>query len=240
MLQPGYVLVHDWIRLPEGAEILRSISSINGHHLRPYGLLERPSLPSNFQVEDVNYKIAVVGKSGVGKTSTIARLSGHPVPSTHSETAGIQVTKMYWPVKIAHLNKIVMMNLSLWDTGEIAVKKFDHILPACKSDVDGILFLFSFVDKGSWEEIPHLISRLTDPQDQLSKIVIGTKFDQYAHSEVSQRELREFESRWQMPVLKMCNIASQETGVGLCDIIPVLNCICEHLWHRDVLKEEQK
>ena len=36
---------------------------------------------------------------------------------------------MYWPVKIAHLNKAVLMNLTFWDTGEIAVKKFDHILP---------------------------------------------------------------------------------------------------------------
>ena len=50
------------------------------------------------------------------------------------------------------------------------------MIKACKSGVDGMLFLFSFVDKGSWEEIPHLITRFTDPGDKLAKIVIGTKY----------------------------------------------------------------
>ena len=52
------------------------------------GLLERPILPASTAVEDVNYKLAVVGKAGVGKTSTIAHLSGRPVPEGHCETAG--------------------------------------------------------------------------------------------------------------------------------------------------------
>ncbi|KAK7004495.1 REM2- and Rab-like small GTPase 1 [Biomphalaria glabrata] len=238
MLKPGYLILHDWIRSHEGVDILRNLSSINGQHLRPYGLLERPMFPSNISLENVHYKIVVVGKSGVGKTSTIAKLSGHPIPSIHSETAGIQVTKMYWPVKIAHLNKVVLMNLELWDTGEIALKKFDHISPACKSGVDGILFLFSFVDKGSWDEIPNLISRLTEPNDKLAKLVIGTKFDQFSHSEVSQRELREFEVRWQIPLKTVSNIVSTESSIN--DIVPVLNCLCEHLCHRDVLGEEAK
>ncbi|KAH9494881.1 Cilioproteinsis and planar polarity effector 2 [Bulinus truncatus] len=232
------LIISDWIRLHEGAEILRNLSSVNGQQLRPYGLLERPIFPSNISIEDVSYKTIVVGKSGVGKTSAIAKLSGRPIPSIHSETAGIQVTKMYWPVKIAHLNKAVLMNLELWDTGEIAVKKFDHISPACKNGVDGILFVFSFVDKGSWDEIPSLMSRLTDPKDKLAKIVIGTKFDQFSHSEVSQRELRDFEVRWQIPVLAMSNVLSSDSSLN--DIIPVLNCICEHLCQRDVMREEEK
>ena len=36
---------------------------------------------------------------------------------------------MYWPVKIAHFNKKVLMNLTFWDAGEVALRKFDHILP---------------------------------------------------------------------------------------------------------------
>lgn len=232
------LLVSNWLNEPEGQEILRSLLTAHGGQLRSYGLLERPVLPLGSAVEDVYYKLVAVGKGGVGKTSTIAHLAGRPVPETHCETAGIQTTKMYWPVKIAHLNKPILMNLTLWDTGEIAVKKFDHILPACKSGVDGILFLFSFVDKGSWEEIPHLISRFTDPGDKLAKIVIGTKFDQYAHSEVSQRELRDFEARWDIPILKVCNFPSHDPGENMLSIIPVLNCICEHLWQNDVMRAE--
>ncbi|XP_005102378.1 ciliogenesis and planar polarity effector 2 isoform X1 [Aplysia californica] len=232
------MLVHDWLQTSEGAEILRSISSADGSRLRSYGLLERPVLPASASMEDAHYKLVVVGKSGVGKTSTIVHLSGHGLTSVHCETAGIQTTKMYWPVKIAHLNKKVLMNLTFWDAGEITLKKFDHILPACKSGVDAVIFVFSFVDKGSWEEIPHLMTQLTDPDDQLAKIVIGTKFDQFSHSEVSQRELRDFELRWNIPIVKICNTPTATSGTGLSDIITVMNNICELLWERDVQKAE--
>lgn len=47
---------------------------------------------------------------------------------------------------------------------------------ACKARPDGILFLFSFIDKSSWEELPHLIARFTDQEDHLAKVVIGTKY----------------------------------------------------------------
>uniref|UniRef100_A0A0B6YVB5 Ciliogenesis and planar polarity effector 2 n=1 Tax=Arion vulgaris TaxID=1028688 RepID=A0A0B6YVB5_9EUPU len=234
------LIVQDWLHTPEGTDVLRTITVNNGSRLRSYGLLERPNLPPGCLLEDVHYKMIVVGKCSVGKTSTIAHLCGRPIPDIHSETAGIQTNKMYWPVKITHLNKRVLMNLTFWDTGEISGKKFDHILPACKAGLDGILYLFSFIDKSSWEELPHLIARFTDPGDKLAKIVIGTKFDQYAHSEVSQRELRSFESRWQTPVLKISNVPNSDDGNNLNDIIPIMNCICEHLWQRDVFKEERK
>ena len=50
------------------------------------GLLEKPNVPTH--VEEVTYKIFLVGKSGVGKTSTVAKLSGNQIPISHSETAG--------------------------------------------------------------------------------------------------------------------------------------------------------
>lgn len=50
------------------------------------------------------------------------------------------------------------------------------VLQACKDGVDAIMFLFSFVDKGSFDEIPQLITRLTNPDDGVSKIVLGTKY----------------------------------------------------------------
>ncbi|CAG5121860.1 unnamed protein product [Candidula unifasciata] len=237
--QREQLLVQDWLLTPEGADVLRSLS-VNDKQLMPYGLLERPILPASTHLEDVHYKLIVVGKGAVGKTSTVAHLSGRTVPDVHSETAGIQTTKIYWPVKIAHLNKKVLMNLTFWDTGEVSSKKFDHIFPACKSELDGILYLFSFVDKSSWEELPNLIARLTEPGDTLATTVIGTKFDQFAHSEVSQRDLRNFEKRWQTTVLKISNVPTCDDSNGLGAIISLLNCICNNLLKRDVLREERK
>ena len=43
--------------------------------------------------------------------------------------------------------KVVLLELELWDTGERAMNKFDHILPACKQSTDGAMFFFSFIDR---------------------------------------------------------------------------------------------
>lgn len=42
--------------------------------------------------------------------------------------SGIQTTTLYWPGKIKQLNRSVIFQLQLWDAGETALKKFDHIL----------------------------------------------------------------------------------------------------------------
>ena len=42
---------------------------------------------------------------------------------------------------------MVLLELELWDTGERAMNKFDHILPACKQSTDGAMFFFSFIDR---------------------------------------------------------------------------------------------
>lgn len=51
------------------------------------GLLERPPLAGH--IEEVKYKIYVAGKTGVGKSCTVAKLTGHDIPKTHMETPGM-------------------------------------------------------------------------------------------------------------------------------------------------------
>lgn len=51
-------------------------------------MLDRPHLPSQIAVQDITYKVMVVGKTGVGKTSTVARLAGTEIPQVHNETPG--------------------------------------------------------------------------------------------------------------------------------------------------------
>lgn len=66
------------------------------------GILEKPSVdPSYSEFNTVKCKLFLVGKAGVGKTSTVARLSGRDVPPNHEETLGIHTTNIYWPVKVS-------------------------------------------------------------------------------------------------------------------------------------------
>ncbi|KAH3823018.1 hypothetical protein DPMN_124813 [Dreissena polymorpha] len=49
-------------------------------------LLERPPLAGH--MEEVRYKIYLAGRSGVGKSATVAKLTGNDIPKTHMETPG--------------------------------------------------------------------------------------------------------------------------------------------------------
>lgn len=69
-----------------------------------------------------------MGKSGAGKTSTIARLAGIvDFDREYAETRGIHKSNIYWPVKV--WDRIVLFRLQCWDAGDSDTKKFGHILP---------------------------------------------------------------------------------------------------------------
>ena len=66
------------------------------------GILEKPNVdPAYSEFKTVKCKLFLVGKAGVGKTSTVTRLSGRDVPTNHEETLGIHTTNIYWPVKVS-------------------------------------------------------------------------------------------------------------------------------------------
>uniref|UniRef100_A0A8C8AWZ3 Ciliogenesis and planar polarity effector 2 n=1 Tax=Otus sunia TaxID=257818 RepID=A0A8C8AWZ3_9STRI len=125
----------------------------------------------------VTYKLFVSGKSGVGKTALVAMLAGTPVSPVHHDTLGIEVTTVYWPAKPRASGRPVIFQLHFWDCGDSALKKFEHLLPACKEEADAILFLFSFTDRASFEELPAQMSRVVGPDEEnLVKVVVGTKY----------------------------------------------------------------
>ncbi|XP_037737145.1 ciliogenesis and planar polarity effector 2 isoform X1 [Chelonia mydas] len=168
----GSVIVPDWHKSPEGKEYLATILRKNKRKF--FGLIERPVLPPQMAADTASYKIFVSGKSGVGKTAMVAKLAGLEVSSAHHETTGIQKTTVYWPAKLRDSGRALIFRFHFWDCGEAALKKFDHILPACKEKADGILFLFSFTDRSSFDDLPSQISRVTEGSENFVKIVIGS------------------------------------------------------------------
>lgn len=236
-MKPGSLLQIDWHLTQEATEIFQSLFHPNSLKLRQFGLLEKPS--ASLQLDEVSYKLFVTGKGGIGKTSFIAHVCGGQVPTSYCETPGIQVTIMYWPVKLLHTSRVVMFRLEFWDAGEGALKKFDHILSACKEDMDAVLFLFSFTERSTFDEIPQQMSRILQPSDRPSPIVIGTRYDQHAASEVVQRDIRDFEQRWKIPVVKMktapCEDQLSKTlqKGDFNEVALSLNIICNQLWQRD-------
>lgn len=47
---------------------------------------------------------------------------------------------------------------------------------ACKEEADAVLFLFSFTDRASFEELPARLARVVAPGEDLLRVVVGTKY----------------------------------------------------------------
>ncbi|KAM6046279.1 ciliogenesis and planar polarity effector 2 [Chlamydotis macqueenii] len=222
-----------WLLSPAGRPYLASIFQKNQR--RTFGLLERPALPPSLAAPTVTYKLFLAGKSGVGKSALVAALAGTPVPPVHHETLGIEVTTVYWPAKPRASGRPVIFQLHFWDCGDGALKKFEHLLPACKEEADAVLFLFSFTDRSSFEELPAQMSRVVGPdEEKLVRVVVGTKFDLSAQADVTEGDVAAFEAAWGQRVLR----AGSGPGAGaecrgLARIAPLLDALVERLWHGD-------
>nr|XP_060614825.1 ciliogenesis and planar polarity effector 2 isoform X2 [Anolis sagrei ordinatus] len=231
---PGSVVVPDWHQTQEGKEYLGTL--LLRKQRRAFGLLERPALSPQAAADVVSYKVFVSGRSGVGKTALVAHLAGAEVPPTHQETPGIQTSTVFWPVKLQESGRALFFRFSFWDCGEAALKRFDHILPSCLEKADAVLLLFSFTDRSSFEDLPQQASRVVAPATQVSgraplKMVVGTKFDQFAHSDVTEADLSALGHSWGLPVLRVKSLAGRRAGLS--DVAPLLNGLAEHLWRQD-------
>ncbi|KAM6296241.1 ciliogenesis and planar polarity effector 2 [Aegotheles albertisi] len=227
-LEPG------WLLSPAGRPYLDSILQKNQR--RVFGLLERPVLPPTLATPIVTYKLFVSGKSGVGKTALVATLAGTPVPPVHHETLGIEATTVYWPAKVRATNRPIIFQLHLWDCGDGALRKFEHLLPSCKEEADAVLFLFSFTDRSSFEELPAQMSRVVGPDEEnLVKVVIGTKFDLSSQADVSEQDVTAFEGTWGVRVLRAGSGPGGAGGGrgGVARVAPLLDALVEGLWRRD-------
>ncbi|XP_042738902.1 ciliogenesis and planar polarity effector 2 [Lagopus muta] len=223
MVEPG------WLLSPPGRPYLASI--LHKNQRRVFGLLERPALPPALSVPTVTYKLFVSGRSGVGKTALVAALAGSPVPPLHRETLGIEVSTLFWPAVPLGSERPVLFQLRFWDCGESALRKFEHLLPACREEADAILLLFSFTDRASFEELPARLARVLQPGEDTLRVVVGTRFDLCPHTAVTESDVAAFEDSWGLRVLR-----AGGSGVGrggLARVAPLLDALVGQLWQRD-------
>uniref|UniRef100_A0A8C9YPA3 Ciliogenesis and planar polarity effector 2 n=1 Tax=Sander lucioperca TaxID=283035 RepID=A0A8C9YPA3_SANLU len=136
----GSIVVADWHRCKDSKEYFSKI--LHKKRRKNFGLLESPLMPPHVAVDTVHYKIFISGKSGVGKTALAARLAGQNIPNMtvniphmHYETTGIEMTMVYWPVKLRENGRVLFFRLQLWDCGENVLRRFDHLL--------GYLYIFA-------------------------------------------------------------------------------------------------
>ncbi|XP_023341620.1 REM2- and Rab-like small GTPase 1 [Eurytemora carolleeae] len=223
----GSVLSPDWYKSGEGQGLLAHLAHPTTGNRRLYGILEYPNIPPS--IECVEYKVFLVGETGVGKSAVAGWLAGLPAWNRQAgESPGLRVTTVYWPAKLQ--NNLRIFKLNIWDTGAGAMKKYGHMYPSCKDGAHGVLVLFSFSDRSSWEEIPALVQRTVLPQDPITPIVVGNRFGNLAETTVSAGEIAEFEQNWNIPVVCVRNQTNSSNPGSITEVATVLNTICEQLW----------
>ena len=207
------------------------------HSRRQFGLLESPALLPNIYNGEISYKVFLCGKTGVGKTNTVSKLSGKAFSDTTAETLGIQVSNVYWPVQIVETKKTILFKISFWDAGELMLNTYNHILPSCLENVDCVMYLFSLASKATWNDLPRLITRI-DADDDILKVCVGTRLD-LTSFEVTNTMISDFEQVWKYPILKIANTRTATSHNPIDQfkkVSPFLNRLCELLWYRDQVK----
>lgn len=81
-----------------------------------------------------------------------------------------------------------------------------------------------------------MFSQILKPDNDCTKIVMGTKLDLHHRSAVSVDDIRSFTNHWKIEVLKITNSMPSENGLSeLLSIASILNSICDKLYDRDVM-----
>uniref|UniRef100_A0A8C1DWR3 Ciliogenesis and planar polarity effector 2 n=1 Tax=Cyprinus carpio carpio TaxID=630221 RepID=A0A8C1DWR3_CYPCA len=209
---PGSIIASDWHRCPDSREFFSRI--LHNKKRRKFGLLEAPMMPPHMNVDMVCYKVFISGKPGVGESALGARLAGLELPKMHYETTGEQTT---------HLTCI---NFKFWVNCPFNPQIL-HNFMSCKEQVDAVLFLFSFTDRGSFDDLSNQISRITESSDRVVKLVVGTKFDLFMHTDVTESDVTHFQEVCGLPIFRV--------GGDVSEVAPLLNALAENLWHQDCM-----
>ena len=223
----------NWFSTDAGAQILQAFKQ-NGK-LKKLGLLEKPAFaPQYSQYEEIGFKILLIGKSFCGKTTLIESLSQNKRASLdaditdYRETPGIDITHLYWPVKIQNTDKLFVFNMAMWDVGKLASAKYEYILPSCTENLDCFIFVFSWIDKQSFLEIYDNIKKIyfqSTEERNLPKLIIGTKFDQILHSDIEPELVEELEKLTKTKIVRFSS-----TDCGFDQISMIMNKLCDMLW----------
>jgi len=251
----GSAISYDWYKSAEGQGLLAHLTDPATGYRKVYGLLEQPSLPPSLPVHQ--FKLFLVGRTGSGKTCLVSWLAGLPGWNhTMGESPGVRVTQIYWPCLLTGRGpgvapQLATFKLQLWDAGDGAVRKYGHVYPVCRENSAAVILTFSFTERGTWDELPALIQRTLAAGAQAGEaciesilpIIVGTKYGSVSDNEVSEQEVLEAETNWNIPIIKVRHAglgptAGQGAPSNLPEVATALNTICEQLWlakHRDQL-----
>lgn len=136
------------------------------------------------------YKIVMLGDSGVGKTSLVARLTNPDRPMNHdiSATMGIEFDTQMLDTEHGKVKA------QIWDTA--GQERFARVLlPTYFRKAKGVILVYDITNAKSFESLSERwMAQLNDhaSSDDLAKLLVGNKSDLEASREVPQEKAEQF------------------------------------------------
>ena len=136
------------------------------------------------------YKIVMLGDSGVGKTSLVARLTNPDRPMNHdiSATMGIEFDTQMLDTPSGKVKA------QIWDTA--GQERFARVLlPTYFRKAKGVILVYDITNAKSFESLSERwMAQLQDhaSSDELAKLLVGNKSDLEASREVSLDKAKQF------------------------------------------------
>ena len=116
-----------------------------------------------------NFKIVVCGDPGVGKTSTVLRLTDNAFMRTYVPTLGVSISERLMEIGDKHVNLI------LWDIA--GQSKFELMRRHFYKGTDAVILIFDLTNPISFENVSNWINDIRKYEKDLIGIIFGNKED---------------------------------------------------------------
>lgn len=116
-----------------------------------------------------NFKIVVCGDPGVGKTSTVLRLTDNAFMRTYVPTLGVSISERLMEIGDKHVNLI------LWDIA--GQSKFELMRRHFYKGTDAVILIFDLTNRKSFEGVSNWINDIKKYEKDLIGIIFGNKED---------------------------------------------------------------
>ena len=147
-------------------------------------------------LQELKFKILIIGDSGVGKTSMLLKYVDNFFPDTHIATIGVEYkTKSFKKGKY-------QITLNIWDTA--GQERFKSITKSFFSNTTGVIFVYDITKRESFSGDNGVKNWIKDSEDygKYDRILCGNKIDLDNNREVKADEAKEFSIKKKMSYLE--------------------------------------
>ena len=163
-------------------------------------------------LQELKFKILIIGDSGVGKTSMLLKYVDDYFPDTHIATIGVE-----YKTKTLTQGKF-KITLNIWDTA--GQERFKSITKSFFSNATGVVFVYDITKRDSFSGSSGVKTWIKDSEEygSFNSVLCGNKLDLEKNRKVNVDELKELGIKKKMEYFE----TSAKTGKNINEVFDKL------------------